>query len=119
MKQSISSKNIFQKQKKNKELTRNPEFYVKNIPTQNKILTPKSFLAKKICRFKVEKFDDYFENELKGPYEGRWTLKEHILFLQAIDRYGMNWKNIKKTIKTRTAYLHKKDQFYGICFILH
>ena len=83
------------KQKKNKELTRNPEFYVKNIPTQNKILTPKSFLAKKICRFKVEKFDDYFENELKGSYEGRWTLKEHILFLQAIDRYGMNWKNIK------------------------
>ena len=91
------------KQKKNKELTRNPEFYVKNIPTQNKILTPKSFLAKKICRFKVEKFDDYFENELKGSYEGRWTLKEHILFLQAIDRYGMNWENIKKVIKTRTS----------------
>ena len=98
----------------------------------NKIIkTPQSFLSKKLCLFKVEKYDEYFENELEGSYKGRWTLKEHILFLQAIDRYGVNWKKIRKVVKTRTSkqirshsqkffikLKHCKDEDLGIDFTL-
>ena len=84
-----------------KTKTNNPSQNI--IPKEKNNSTPNSFLSKKLNLFKVEKYDDYFENELTGSNEGKWTLKEHILFLQAIDRYGVNWKKIKKVIKTRTA----------------
>jgi len=87
----------------NKEKTKTNNPSQNKIPEEKKILTSNSFLSKKVNLFKVEKYDDYFEYELTGSNEGRWTLKEHILFLKAIDRYGMNWKKIKKAIKTRTA----------------
>ena len=87
----------------------------------NKIIkTPQSFLSKKLCLFKVEKYDEYFENELEGSYKGRWTLKEHILFLQAIDRYGVNWKKIRKVVKTIKVYkvnFHKEPSPKRFAFV--
>ena len=115
----------------NKEKTKTNNPSQNKIPEEKKFLTSNSFLSKKVNLFKVEKYDDYFENELTGSNEGRWTLKEHILFLKAIDRYGMNWKKIKKAIKTRTAnqirshsqkfykkLKRRKDEDLGIDFTL-
>ena len=33
---------------------------------------------------------------------GRWKFKEHIQFLEGLDKYGVNWKKIRSLIKTRT-----------------
>lgn len=35
--------------------------------------------------------------------EGRWSNEEHIKFIEALVKYGKNWKNIKKYIGTRTT----------------
>ena len=83
--------------------TRNNNSYFNTLKERKEIITPKSFKPKKFNLFKVENYDDYFLNEHKGSKIGRWTLKEHIKYLQAIDRYGLNWKKIKKVIKTRTS----------------
>ena len=66
-------------------------------------LTSKFLLKNKINLFKVEKFEEDEPNEDKTPKKGRWTLKEHIQFLQALDKFGMKWKKVKKIIKTRTT----------------
>ena len=66
-------------------------------------LHPKSLLNKKFFLFKVEKFEDYYICDDKDANVGRWTLKEHIQFLQALEKYGVNWKIIRKIIRTRTA----------------
>ena len=34
--------------------------------------------------------------------KGRWRFKEHILFLEGLDKYGVNWKKIYQLIKTRS-----------------
>jgi len=41
---------------------------------------------------------------------GRWTDEEHILFLEAIERYGNMWSKVKDYIKTRTC-----DQIRSHC----
>ena len=74
-----------------------------NIKTPVQNLTPKFLLNKKTNLFKVETFEEYYPNEDKSPKSGRWTLKEHIIFLQALEKFGTNWKKFKKMIKTRTA----------------
>ena len=62
------------------------------------------FLAnKKVCLFKVETFEEYCSNENNISNTGKWALKEHIQFLQALEKYGVNWKIIRKIIPTRTA----------------
>ena len=95
------------KTRNNKEKTNTNNSYYFQTIQENKerkeIITPKSLKPKKYNLFKVENYDDYFENEFKCSKIGRWTLKEHIRYLQAIDRYGLNWKKIKKVIKTRTS----------------
>ena len=75
----------------------------KNIKNPEQNLTSKFLLNKKTNLFKVETFEEYFSNESKAPNSGRWTLKEHILFLQALEKFGVNWKRIGKVIQTRTA----------------
>ena len=74
-----------------------------NINNIQQNLTSKFLLTKKINLFKVEKFEEDDPNEDKTPKKGRWTLKEHIQFLQALDKFGMKWKKVKKIIKTRTT----------------
>ena len=51
---------------------------------------PQNFLNKKLIRFKVDKNNDSHLDQK----EGRWTLKEHIQFLQALNQFGLNWKKI-------------------------
>ena len=72
-----------------------------NNPKQK--LSPKLSTTKKTKLFKVETFEEYYSSENQTPNSGRWTLKEHILFLQALDKYGVKWKKFQKMIKTRTA----------------
>ena len=120
------------KTRNNKEKTNtNNSYYFQTIQEKKEIKTSESLKPKKYNLFKVENYDDYFENEFKCSKIGRWTLKEHIRYLQAIDRYGLNWKKIKKVIKTRTSnqirshnqkFLKKikqcKDEDLGIDFTL-
>ena len=80
-----------------------------NITNLQKNLSPK-FLTTKINLikdkknpFKVETFAENFSNENIVPNSGKWTLKEHIQFLQALDQFGMKSEKFSKIIKTRTA----------------
>ena len=59
-------------------------------------------LTKKINRFKVRKFITTYETANKDLKIGRLTLKEHIQFLQAIDKFGIKWEKIKSFIPSRT-----------------
>ena len=43
--------------------------------------------------------DSYLPNR---AISGRWKFKEHIQFLEGLDKYGVNWKKIRPLIKTRT-----------------
>ena len=43
--------------------------------------------------------DSYLPNR---AISGRWKFKEHIQFLEGLDKYGVNWKKIRSLIKTRT-----------------
>ena len=43
--------------------------------------------------------DSYLPNR---AISGRWKFKEHIQFLEGLDKYGANWKKIRSLIKTRT-----------------
>ena len=81
------------------KLSVNP-FMTQN-PEQKPVLVQNNFLNKKKNFFNVEKIGEIpvEEKEIK---EGRWTLKEHISFLKAIDQYGTNWGKISSLIPTRT-----------------
>ena len=61
------------------------------------------FLSKKVCHFRVDKYDSLFLDQIKGKKEGKWTLKEHIQFLQALEKFGVNWKKISDYIPSRTS----------------
>ena len=98
-----------QKKIDNKSLLNSNNNPINNITNLQKNLTPK-FLTTKInlikdkkCPFKVETFEENFSNENIVPNSGKWTLKEHIQFLQALDQFGMKWEKFRKIIKTRTA----------------
>ena len=63
------------------------------------------FLCKKTLLFKADDKKNFTE-KIKGNYiinTGRWTIKEKELFLEGIVSFGINWKNFKKLIKTRTS----------------
>jgi SHAQKYF class myb-like DNA-binding protein len=34
---------------------------------------------------------------------GRWSLMEHIRFLEALKNYGKNWKKVEEQVATRTS----------------
>ena len=63
----------------------------------------KNFLKKKIVHFRVDKGDGLGLEEIDSQKEGRWTLKEHIQLLQALDKFGVNWKKISDIIPSRTS----------------
>ena len=81
------------------KLSINP--FVTQNPEQKPVLVQNNFLNKKKNFFNVEKIAEIPVEE-KDIKEGRWTLKEHISFLKAIDQYGVNWGKISALIPTRT-----------------
>ena len=101
--------------KKNINLKTNkePESKIENIPSKinlnssetNKDLKPTKFLTIKIVPFRInnnknkKKNDDSKKN--KDSKNGRWTLKEHIEFLNGIAKYGNDLSKIK--INTRNS----------------
>ena len=34
---------------------------------------------------------------------GRWSLLEHVRFLEALKNYGKNWKKVEEHVATRTS----------------
>ena len=68
-----------------------------------KNLLSNKFLVKKVGRFNVHKYQfNKNQNQVKFQKEGRWSLEEHIIFLQTLEKYGTNWKKISKIIATRS-----------------
>ena len=62
-----------------------------------------NLLNKKIHRFNIYYFDKYLTNEIDHSISGRWTLKEHLQFLEGLEKYGIKWKKVNTLIKTRTT----------------
>ena len=63
------------------------------------------FFSQKVLRFFVEKKTEKTvkkNSENPNANEGRWTKEEHIKFLEAIIKYGLNWKRVTPMINTRT-----------------
>ena len=107
--------------------TKKPKFQTFTIQSNSNDL-----LTKKINRFKVRKFITTYETASKDIKIGRWTLKEHIQFLKAIDKFGIKWDKIKPLIPSRTPeqirshaqkFCNKlkkyKDEELGIDFSKH
>ena len=42
-------------------------------------------------------------NKTDSSLGGRWTKKEHQDFIEAIQKYGKNWKIVEKYVKTRSG----------------
>ena len=89
-----------------KKIVFNTQKFYKNImpgipkpipkPLPEKI--PEFFLKKKTYRFNVEKYIE--KNCLKT---GRWSPKEHLAFLDILDKYGADWKKANALIGNRTS----------------
>ena len=69
---------------------------------QKENIYPQHFLRKKIFHFQVDKFNSPDVKRMKRQNKIRWTLKEHIQFLQALDKFGINWKQVYDIIPSRT-----------------
>ena len=69
---------------------------------QKKNICPQHFLRKKVFHFHLDKFNSLDDQRMKRQNKGRWTLKEHIQFLQALDKFGINWKQVSDIIPSRT-----------------
>ena len=67
-------------------------------PKITKIITKNVIKLKAL--FSVYNYDS---NLFNPAITGRWKFKEHMLFLEGLDKYGVNWKKICPLIKTRTA----------------
>ena len=52
---------------------------------------------------KIKKEDIFSLAEIKGENEGRWNDDEHLKFLEAINIYGNNWREVQKYVKTRSS----------------
>ena len=66
----------------------------------NKELLQKMLLNPKFYPFRVYNYEN---NSFNPAITGRWKFKEHIQFLEGLDKYGVNWKKICPLIKTRTS----------------
>jgi SHAQKYF class myb-like DNA-binding protein len=59
---------------------------------------------KPIVKEKKNKKENIFSStEIKGENEGRWNDDEHVKFLEAINIYGNNWREVQKYVKTRSS----------------
>ena len=85
----------------NKKLLFKTQAYFASCESQNnEELLQKMLLNPKPHPFRVNNYDSYL---FKTKITGRWKFKEHIQFLEGLDKYGVNWKKICPLIKTRTA----------------
>ena len=66
-------------------------------------LYPQYFANKKNYIFDEKKCDYLNVKQKKRKKKGRWTLKEHIQFLKALDIFGISWKKLSYLIPTRTS----------------
>ena len=65
---------------------------------KKKDLIHRKLLNPKFCTFKIFHLEDHV---ITNPtIKGRWRFKEHIQFLEGLDKYGVNWKKIYQLIKT-------------------
>ena len=48
-------------------------------------------------------FHRTFMNKYNNLNEGRWTLEEHIRFVEAIIQYGKDWKQVQKLVRSRSS----------------
>ena len=80
----------------NKLLFQTQAYFANCKSKNNKELLQKMLLNPKFYPFRVY---NYFTPAITG----RWKFKEHIQFLEGLDKYGVNWKKICPLIKTRTA----------------
>ena len=79
----------------NKLLFQTQAYFANCKSKNNKELLQKMLLNPKFYPFRVY---NYFTPAITG----RWKFKEHIQFLEGLDKYGVNWKKICPLIKTRT-----------------
>ena len=83
----------------NKLLFQTQAYFASSKSQNNKELLHKMLLNPKLYPFRVYNYDS---NLFNPPITGRWKFKEHMLFLEGLDKYGPNWKKICPLIKTRT-----------------
>ena len=83
----------------NKLLFQTQAYFASSKSQNNKELLHKMLLNPKLYPFRVYNYDS---NLFNPPITGRWKFKEHMLFLEGLDKYGSNWKKICPLIKTRT-----------------
>ena len=69
--------------------------------TKDNNINSNNLLGKKFNVYKDIKF--LVTHEIEPIDEGRWTLKEHIQFLQGLNKYGIKWRKVKTLIPTRTG----------------
>ena len=86
----------------NEILTKQKKNYVNKFFCHKENLFHKKFLVKKVRHSNVYKHKyNKNQNLKKNQKEGRWTLKEHIIFLQSLEKYGTNWLKISEKFSTR------------------
>ena len=83
----------------NKLLFQTQAYFASSKSQNNKELLHKMLLNPKLYPFRVYNYDS---NLFNPAITGRWKFKEHMLFLEGLDKYGANWKKICPLIKTRT-----------------
>ena len=63
-----------------------------------------TLMSEKMFKLKPEQS---YKKETKasrlGKSTGRWTQKEHVLFIEGLKIYGKNWKKVESFIGTRTG----------------
>ena len=83
----------------NKLLFQTQAYFANSKSENNKELLQKMLLNPKLYPFRVYNYDS---NLFNPAITGRWKFKEHMLFLEGLDKYSANWKKICPLIKTRT-----------------
>ena len=84
----------------NKLLFQTQAYFASSKSQNDKELLQKMLLNPKFYPFRVYNYEN---NTFKPAITGRWKFKEHMLFLEGLDKYGVNWKKIYPLIKTRTC----------------
>jgi SHAQKYF class myb-like DNA-binding protein len=76
--------------------TKIPSNICLNSPEPTKDIKRIKFLTKKLITFRVDNnTKNNYPKKIKDSKNGRWTLKEHIEFLNGIAKYGNNLSKIK------------------------
>ena len=76
--------------------TKIPSNICLNSPEPTKDIKQIKFLTKKLITFRVDNnTKNNYPKKIKDSKNGRWTLKEHIEFLNGIAKYGNNLSKIK------------------------